>query len=58
MHPVLAADADAVAAHSSVTDGAWKLAWTLQEVQAHTTQIMIFVFPAFTLSPFSSIASF
>ena len=28
----------------------WKLAWTLQ--------IMIFIFPAFTLSPFSSIASF
>ena len=38
VHPVLAAIAeDAVAAHSSVTDGTWKLAWTLQEVQAHTT---------------------
>ena len=35
---VLAAIAeDAVAAHSSVTDGPWKLAWTLQEVQARTT---------------------
>ena len=55
VHPVLAAIAeDAVAAHSSVTDSAWKLTRTLQVVQAHT----IFVFPAFTLSPFFSIASF
>ena len=37
VHPVLAAIAeDAVAAHSSATDGAWKFAWTLQEVQSHT----------------------
>ena len=37
VHPVLAAIAeDAVAAHSSATGGAWKLAWTLQEVQART----------------------
>ena len=37
VHPVLAAIAeDAVAAHSSATDGTWKLAWTLQEVQACT----------------------
>ena len=27
---------DAVAAHSSATDSAWKLAWTLQEVQSRT----------------------
>ena len=34
VHPVLAAIAeDAVAAHSSATDSAWKLPWTLQEVQ-------------------------
>ena len=38
VHPVLAAVAeDAVAAQSSATDSAWKLAWTLQEVQARTT---------------------
>ena len=38
VHPVLAAIAeDAVAANSSATDGALKLAWTLQEVQARTT---------------------
>ena len=38
VHPVLATILeDAVAAHSSATDGAWKLAWTLQEVQFHTT---------------------
>ena len=37
VHLVLAAIAeDAVAAHSSVTDDAWKLAWTLQEVQSRT----------------------
>ena len=37
VHPVLAANAeDAVAAHSSATDCAWKLACTLQEVQSHT----------------------
>ena len=37
MHPVLAAVAeDAVAAHSSATDGAWKLSWTLQEIQTCT----------------------
>ena len=33
VHPVLAIVAeDAVAARSSVTDGAWKLVWTLPEV--------------------------
>ena len=38
VHPVLAAIAeDADADHSSGTDGTWKLAWTLQEVQACTT---------------------
>ena len=38
VHPVLAAIAeDAVAAHSSATDGAWKLVWTLQVVQHCTT---------------------
>ena len=38
VHTVLAAVAEnAVAAHSSATDGPWKLAWTLQEVQTHTT---------------------
>ena len=37
VHPVLAAIAeDAVAAHSSATEGAWKLAWILQEVQSCT----------------------
>ena len=37
VHPVLAAIAeDAVAAHSSATDGARILAWTLQEVQSRT----------------------
>ena len=37
VHSVLSAIAEnAVAAHSSVTDGTWKLAWTLQEVQSHT----------------------
>ena len=37
VHPVLAAIAeDAVAAHFSATDSAWKLAWTLQEVQSRT----------------------
>ena len=37
VHPVLAAVAeDTVAAHSSATDGAWKLSWTLQEVQTRT----------------------
>ena len=37
VHPVLAPIAeDAVAAHSRATDGAWKLAWTLQEIQART----------------------
>ena len=35
VQPVLAAVVeDAVAAHSNATDGAWKLTWTLQEVQA------------------------
>ena len=38
MHPVLTTFAeDAVAAHSSVTDSAWELAWTLQEIQPCTT---------------------
>ena len=37
VHPVLAAIAeDAVATHSSATDSAWELAWTLQEVQSCT----------------------
>ena len=37
VYPLLAAFAeDAVAAHSSATDGAWKLGWTLQEVQSCT----------------------
>ena len=27
---------DAVATHSSTTDGTWKFIWTLQDVQAHT----------------------
>ena len=58
VHPVFAAIAeDVVAAHSSATDGAWKLAWALQEVQP-VPQTMIFVFSAFTLNPFSAIASF
>ena len=53
---MLAATAeDAVAAHSSTTDSAWKLVWTLQEVQACTTDHDL---PALTLSLFSSIASF
>ena len=56
VHPVLAAIAeDAVAAHSSATDGAWKLACRRS---SPVPQIIIFVFPAFTLSPFFSIASF
>ena len=56
VHPVLAAIAeDAVAAHSSATDSAWKLACRRS---SPIPQIMIFVFPAFTLSPFFSIASF
>ena len=38
MHPVLTAFAeDAVAAHSSVTNSAWELACTLQEIQSRTT---------------------
>ena len=38
VHPVLAAIAeDAVAAHTSATDSAWKHVWTLHEVQSHTT---------------------
>ena len=38
VHQVRAAVAeDAVAAYTSATDGTWKLAWTLQEVQAHIT---------------------
>ena len=38
MHPVLTAFAeDAVAAHFSATDSVWELAWTLQEIQPHTT---------------------
>ena len=28
---------DVVAAHSNATDGTWQLAWTLQEIQARTT---------------------
>ena len=37
VHPLLAAIAeDAVTAHSSATDGAWKLTCSLQEVQACT----------------------
>ena len=55
MHPVLEAIAeDAVAAHSNVTERVWKLALTLQEVQARTADHDL----AFTLSPFFSIASF
>ena len=38
MHPVLTAFAEnAVAAHSSATNSAWELAWTLQEIQSRTT---------------------
>ena len=56
VHPVLAAVAeDAVAAHSNASDSAWKLACRRSRP---VSQIMIFIFPAFTLSHFSSIASF
>ena len=60
MHPKFAAIAvDAVFAYSCTTDSAWVFAWTLHEVQACTVpQIMTFVFPAFTLNPFFSMASF
>ena len=51
MHPVLAVVAeDAVAAHSSVTDSAWKLTWTLQEVQACTTDHDLYLSCIYTQS--------
>ena len=53
VQPVLAAFLeDAVAVHSSATSGAW----TCLPCRA-VLLIMTFIFPAFTLSPFSSIAS-
>ena len=56
VHPVFTVFAeDAVAAHSSVTNSAWEL---VCKRSRPVPQIMIFVFSAFTLSPFSFIASF
>ena len=58
MHPKIAAiTVDAVVAYSCTTDSAWVFTWTLQEVQACTTDHDL-VFPAFTLNPFFSMASF
>ena len=59
VHQVLAAIAeDAVAAHSSATDGACKNSSELCRRFSPVPQIIIFVFPPFTFSPFFSIASF
>ena len=57
VHPVLQPLQDAVAAHSSATDGAWKLTWTLQEVQACTTDHDLHLSCIYS-SPFSFIAFF